>query len=428
MTKSVSLLAVLCTALFPLNSAPTRAETRSPVLAKGAPTADPVKAAGPAITADVLLVTTTLLPENPGLTTAVDRYRTVLLETEALAAEYIKVDSEECLARFGVKVTNPYSWIEIQDVIEHISDLTGAHYFLLLGDQTVVPRPVADTATEAAAIPRSPQMTIISDAWYVDFDGDRIVDEGYAVSRLSSLGASCEAVTAALENASGLHLAGGYTLDHEVRFTSVDYTTPPWGVCGPCGDKSRFFDLVSSSDYLMFAGHGDPYGFYNNSYQPIFKVQYIDSLDLRAHHPVIIGYFSCNTGLLYPGVPTLGYEFSRTGPAAFVARTSTLGVPVHVAENFPPAIMEGERIGDALFRTMRETVLSTVAHSKGPPVTSCSTATRRFAAGYRRLGTSPVLIRRRATSSHSGGARVRPSTSCTTMSTGVWDVSSNRVM
>jgi hypothetical protein len=312
---------------------------------------------GSADIADVLLITSTYLQKTPQFLAAVGEYKAVLLGTEGLAAEYVEVDSDDCIARYGIKATNPFSWLEVQEVIAHISGLTGARYILLLGDQMVVPRPVADTSTPGAEVSRSPQITIVSDAWYVDFDGDRIVDEGYSVARMPDLGTACAVVTAALETASELHLAGGYTLDYEVRFSADGYTTPPWGVCGPCGDKSRFFDLVSSSDYLMFAGHGDPYGFYNNSHQPIFKTQYTDSLDLRTHRPVIIGYFSCNTGLLYPGTPTLGYEFTRAGASAFVARTSTTGVPVHVVDNFPPAIMAGERIGDALFRTMRETVL-----------------------------------------------------------------------
>ncbi len=372
-------LAALCTWVLLLHVATYGDAAQPPALVNDASPAG--AGSGFADVADVLLVTSTLLQKTPAFTNAVDAYKTILLETEGLVAEYVEVDSDACLTRFGIKAENPYSWIEVQDVIGHISGLTGARYFLLLGDPTVVPRPVADTGTEADGFSPSPLVTIVTDAWYVDFNADRIVDAGYAVSRMPGLGTRCDAITDALETASELHLAGGFTLDHEVRFTSTDYTTPPWGVCGPCGDKSRFFALVSSSDYLMFAGHGDPYGFYNNSYQPIFKVQYIDSLDLRTHHPVIIGYFSCNTGLLYPGTPTLGYEFSRTGAGAFVARTSTLGVPVYVADNFPPAIMEGERIGDALFRTMRQTVLIYGGSFKG-------------AAGHLVLYGDPTLRRR----------------------------------
>ena len=128
--------------------------------------------------ADVLLITSTYLQKTPEFLAAVDEYKAVLLETEGLIAEYVEVDSDDCLARFGIKATNPFSWLEVQSVIGQISGLTGAHYIVLLGDQTVVPRPVADTANPGAAAYQSPQITIVTDAWYVDFDGDRIVDAG----------------------------------------------------------------------------------------------------------------------------------------------------------------------------------------------------------------------------------------------------------
>ena len=163
-------------------------------------------------------------------------------------------------------------------------------------------------------------------------------------------------MVAALQTATTLHEAGGCTLDAEVRFTLNDYTTPPYGVCDACTEQAEFFELVSTSDYIFFAGHGGPSGFYNNSHEPIFTIDHMDSVDLQTYHPVVIGYYSCNTGMLLDDSPSLAYGFLRAGAAAFIARTTTQGVPNYVADEFPEDLAAGDRIGDALFQAMRETV------------------------------------------------------------------------
>jgi hypothetical protein len=108
---------------------------------------------------------------------------------------------------------------------------------------------------------------------------------------------------------------------------------------------------------VIFTSHGTRTSFFNSNYEAIFTIQYMGSVNLQTFHPVVIGYFSCNTGQLDLDSPTLSYEFSKNGANAFVARTTTHGVPAHVANEFHAGIMSGERIGHALFRTMRETVL-----------------------------------------------------------------------
>jgi hypothetical protein len=283
----------------------------------------------------------------------------VLFDTEGLVAEYVEIDSDECLSRYGVKVTNPGNWEEIRSVISQISTLTGARDFVILGGKRVFPRPFTDVSAvmSEGRDQNSSVELIISDAWYVDFNNDRIVDNGYVVSRFPDLGYECNAVERGLQTAIELHTAGGFTLDRTVRFSINDYTTPPYGVCSACSLRSEFFELVSNSDYVIFTGHGTRTSFFNNNYEAIFTVHYMGSVNLQTFHPVVIGYFSCNTGQLDLDSPTFSSEFSKNGASAFVARTTTHGVPAHVANEFHAGIMSGERIGAALFRTMRETVL-----------------------------------------------------------------------
>jgi hypothetical protein len=306
----------------------------------------------PSRSADVLLITTSLLQQTSGFELAIAQYALVLADTEDLAAAYVEVDSLECLGTYGVQAPDAASWEEIRRALEAIIGMTRATYVVILGGQPAVPRPRVD----ACCLDETP-IPVPSDAWYVDFDGDQIVDEGLSVGRLPDLLYGSETVVAALQTATGLHEAGGYTLEAQVRFTLNDYTTPPYGVCDSCTMQEEFFELMSTSDYIFFAGHGGPSGFYNNSYEPIFTISYMDSVDLRTHHPVIIGYYSCNTGVLLDESPSLAYEFLRAGSAAFVARTTTEGVPTDVADDFPEDLAAGERIGDALFTAMRETVV-----------------------------------------------------------------------
>ncbi len=191
----------------------------------------------------------------------------------------------------------------------------------------------------------------------MDFDSDAIVDNGFVVARLPDLGMGCDGVTQGLLTAIELHTAGGFSLDREVKFTSDGYTTPPYGVCATCWERDEFLTLMSSSDYIVFAGHGTPLAFFNNSNDAKFTVGYMDSVDLWTSHPVVIGYYSCNTGNMQLDSPTLSSGFPAAGAAAFLARTTTDGVPTHVANEVHAGIFAGDRIGDVLFRSMRETVL-----------------------------------------------------------------------
>lgn len=303
--------------------------------------------------ADLLMITTSLLSRESDFEDGVARYRRVLLETEHLIASYIELDSENCLLRFGVKVSDPSNWEEVRDVLQEIIRLTEASYLMILGGPLVVPRPVVDACCDA----EGHNLAVPSDAWYLDFDHDQIVDEGFSISRLPDLSYRSSSVLLALETAMDLHRLGGYTLDHRVSFSIHDYDTPPYGVCDACTRRDAFFDLLSTSDYIVFAGHGCPTAIYSNDLQLMFSIDYMGSVNLQTHHPVIIGYFPCSAGVLLPDSATLAYEFVKAGAAAYLARTTTLGVPGYVGDDLPGDIEGGTRIGPALFRLMRRTAL-----------------------------------------------------------------------
>lgn len=332
---------------------PTRQPIPTPTLAPSIP-----PQSGPC---DILMITTGLLRTSAELKAALGEYRDAVEATEGLVARYVELDSAECLRDYGVQVTNPADWQEIRETLRVILRTTGASYVMILGGTAVVPRPQVDACCEGES-----SVTVPSDAWYIDLDGDGIVDEGVSISRLPDLSHDSSAVVAGLQTATALHNAGGFTLDAEVRFTMNDCTTPPYGVCETCAQQAEFFDLVSANDLIVFAGHGSPIGIHSNDGAPKFTINFMDSVDLQAHHPVILTYYCCNTGVLWADEPTLSYEFIRGGAAAFVARTTTLGVPTHVADTFPEEIKGGARIGDALFTAMREAVLEYGGTFKAP--------------------------------------------------------------
>lgn len=300
---------------------------------------------------DVLLITTSRLEKVPGFEAAVAEYIRVLEDTEGLLASYIELDTLACQETYGVKADDPSDWHQISEVLSVIIDATDASYVVILGGEDVVPRP-------ALSVPSGDGPVLVAnDSWYADQDGDQIVDDGLSIARFPDVLNGSDRVLVALQTATELHTAGGFALDAPVNFFDADYPTPPYGVCSECTMRDEFFALMSGSNYIKFAGHGSPVGFYSNAGHTKFSIDYMDSVDLVTNHPVILGYYSCNTGVTYPDQPTLSSEFSAAGVAAFVARTTTEGVPTFVAEVFPERLEAGERIGDALYRAMREVVL-----------------------------------------------------------------------
>ncbi len=303
--------------------------------------------------ADVLMITTSLLEKEPDFDDWVSRYVRVLFDAEGLTAAYVELDSETCLSQYGIKVGDPRNWEEIRNVLREIRRISEASYILILGGPLVIPRPVVNACCDDDG--RS--LDVPGDAWYVDFDHDQIVDEGLCLSRMPDVSYGSSSVVLALRTAVALHNRGGYALDHSVVFSMHDLATPPFGVCDACTEREAFFALMSGSDYIRFAGHGSPTAIYSNDMQLLFSIDYMDRINLNDHHPVIIAYHPCSAGVLYPDSTTLSVEFIKAGAAAYVARTTTNGVPGHVGEDFPGAIEGGRRIGPALYALMRLTVL-----------------------------------------------------------------------
>ncbi len=325
----------------------------------------------------VLLASTSRLSSTPELEDAVSRFTDVLSHRDGFDVRYVVLDSEECQDIYGLRLDDPGNWQDTRQVLQTIAEQTGPCYIILLG------------GPDAIAMPATVNMGgsywyLPSDGWYIDFDEDGLVDGGYSISRMPDVSLQCSAVAAALNSAADLHEAGGYGIVPEMRLSTqcwypepvglgdacLDddptcgscYATPPYGVCDECDRKEDLFRLISQSDYIFFMGHGSPESFSTNDRTPIFNVENISDVDLQSHHPIILGYFSCNTGLIYSDRPTFATELLRAGAGAFVARTTEEGTPSIFADSFED-YLKGEdgsgsyRIGDALSELMRVTVL-----------------------------------------------------------------------
>jgi hypothetical protein len=325
----------------------------------------------------VLLVTTSLLSRTDELDEAVSRYAEVVSRKDGLSASFTVLDSEDCQSRYAVQLNDPGDWEEVREVLHTIVQQTGPCYILLLGGPAVLPVP-------AVVSVQGSFWYLPSDGWYIDFNGDGIVDEGFAISRLADISADSSAVDAGLQTASVIHEAGGFGMIPEMRLSTqcwypppiglgdacADdaptcgrcYATPPYGVCEGCERRAEMFDLLSGSDYIFFMGHGSPESFSTNEHVAIFNLENVADVDLQANHPLINGYVSCNTGQLYDNHPSFATEFLRAGAAAFIARTTEEGTPSYFTERFE-AYLKGEsasgryRAADALSELMRESVL-----------------------------------------------------------------------
>ena len=325
----------------------------------------------------VLLVTTSLLSTNAELDEAVSRYTEVVSRKDGLLARYIVLDSEECRTAYGVRLVDSPNWEEIRDVLQAITEETGPCYIILLGGTAVLPMPdVVNMGGSPWYLP--------ADGWYIDFDGNGVVDEGFAISRMPDIAADSSAVAVAMESASDIHEAGGFGMIPEMLLSTRCwaappaglgeacrddaptcgrcYATPPYGVCDDCERRAEMFNLMSASDYIFIMGHGSPVSFSTNELLPIFKLENMADVDLQSNHPLISGWVSCNTGQLYENRPSLATEFLRAGAGAFLARTTDQGTPVYFADKFEP-YLKGDnpsgryRLGDALSELMRENVL-----------------------------------------------------------------------
>lgn len=313
---------------------------------------------------DVVLVTTWRLERDAAFYSAVADYITVMEATEGLEVGYYELDFLEYENEYGFMIRR---WDTFRDELETLLDDTGASYIILLGGPLVVPRPdpqmprIVDGCVEEAG----GWAPLQSDAFYLDFDGDDIVEPGLSIGRLADVGYASSGVVEGLRTAVALHEQGGFDLANPTRFMhhTVEgaHPTPPFGddpTC-PWWGREEFKRLMSTSGYIRIEGHGTPASFASNDYISKLRLSEgtLDDVDLAAHHPLVSSLGACDTAQLDDNEPSFGTEFTARGAGAFIGRTRDLGSHPHVVNNLLPDIEGGARIGDALFQRIREATM-----------------------------------------------------------------------
>jgi len=313
---------------------------------------------------DVVLVTTWRLERDAAFYRAVDDYISVVEATEGLEAGYYELDFLEYENEWGYTIRR---WDTFRDELEALIDTTGASYIILLGGPLVVPRPdpdmprIGEDCWDEAGGPAPLQ----SDAFYIDFDGDDIVEPGLSIGRLADVGYASSGVVEGLLTAIALHEEGGFDLSNMTRFMhrtiESAHTTPPFGDDTDCPwwGQQELVRLMSTSGYIRIEGHGSPTSFASNDRVSKLRLSEgtLDAIDLATYHPLIMSLGACDTAQLYDDEPSFGTEFTARGAGAFVGRTRELGSHSHVVSNLPLDIEGGTRIGDALFQRIREACL-----------------------------------------------------------------------
>ncbi|MDY6954157.1 MAG: hypothetical protein SWE60_21840, partial [Thermodesulfobacteriota bacterium] len=212
---------------------------------------------------DVVLVTTWRLERDAAFFSAVDDYISVVEATEGLEAGYYELDFLEYENEWGYTIRR---WDTFRDELETLLDDTGASYIIVLGGPLVVPRPapdmprIRDDCWDEAGGPAPLQ----SDAFYIDFDGDDIVEPGLSIGRLADVGYASSGVVEGLRTAISLHERGGFDLSNMTRFMhhTIEgaHTTPPFGDDTECPwwGRQELVRLMSTSGYIRIEGHGSP--------------------------------------------------------------------------------------------------------------------------------------------------------------------------
>jgi|GEM_PF-5323348 len=315
---------------------------------------------------DLLLVTSPLIRKVPEFDAAVEEYITALSMYGGMTAQYAEIEVES-YTNFGERLADQNDWESVRIQLERLVMSTGARYILILGGPLVVPRPFMEMdCIDLSGMVRS-------DALYVDFNRDGIVDGDVAISRIPDVAVNSSIVVTGLRTASALHQQGGFTMDNPVDFSSSEetpsgrepYHTPPYGDCDEC-DFALFTEVIESSDYITFWGHGFP------NYLQDFEGTYIidilsprgntfEYLDMSRRHPVVLAWGPCKTGSLCQDGSfhrrTIATEMIRVGAGLYIGRTESYGTNRFFRDNFITDIESGSRCGEALFRGMHEALL-----------------------------------------------------------------------
>lgn len=320
--------------------------------------------------ADLVLITTSLLPQTGALLEAIEAYKQAAFDNEGLVVHLVILDSDACEYVYGLKLAYPgvyWNWKDTRTVIQAIQAVTGASYFVILGGREVVSRPRynPNSLPEGEEPPFS--NIFRSDGMYIDFDDDFITEEGLVISRMPSLEGESDSVIKALQTATELHIAGGHTLETQVIFGGDAYPAPPFGMCPDCEEKDEFISLLNSSDEIFFWGHGKHCQVYNwDLTASIISVCFGDStdfIDFDDDHPIAYAWGPCHAGALnHPmnlgsDAPSLALTFMTKGAGAYIAKASSSGYTADMIEDFHTGFNQGDRIGDALFTAMRTSAL-----------------------------------------------------------------------
>ena len=316
---------------------------------------------------DVILLASTRLARTAEFDATLGLYQQALADSEGLSSRYVEVDSAACQNTYGDRVADLDNWRDVQRVLARIRARSGARYFLILGGRLVVPRPTLPLQTEDGTTE-----DVESDGWYLDFDGDRIVDGDAAIGRFADQGVafgnpdvfpSIDGLLAALRTAIVVHLRGGFTLDNPIAFVQGEYETPPFGVGPECAQPAAFMKLLATADGIEFTGHGEINYFKNNDRVLMLDPEHLDAQTLQRNHPFICAWGPCNSARLletWEGFPEdypfpIGFprDFQLSGAAAFIGRTTTHGFYGTTTNVFYDELAAGARIGDALFTAMR---------------------------------------------------------------------------
>jgi len=318
-------------------------------------------------TIDVLLVTTEALETTSELIDKLSEYIETMESTEGLTTAYLEIDSTSAQDEIGIYLADYTDWLEVKDALEDVVEAKNVEYLILLGGEQVVPMPVLDDVPNGTYDPENPTVdSVDGDNWYLDYNDDYLPDDGLVISRIADYGTGTTVILDYLDTAIKLHELGGITFDSPVLLQGESYCVgdqncyeyPPYCVDSDpaCGCVEEFmYELLSSADLIRFSGHGSRFGFVFEGCTA-FSVNHIEEVELDTHNPLVIGYHSCDTGLIHQNQQTNATEFLNSGASIFAGRTETLGIYQYFVDNFPErGLAEGQSVGRAFFDSLRET-------------------------------------------------------------------------
>lgn len=306
-------------------------------------TSDPVRA-------DVLLLSTSKLATDAAFDTVVSDYTALMEAREGLKVLHVVTDSERCYELFGVSASHEDGWQAIKALIRTLLDATGARYIILLGGEKSFPRPVVTLEVTGETYP---SVDVSSDAWYIDFDNNKIVDADLYISRIPDLNYSTGIIKQYLRHAMVVHGWGGIHLANRTDFDSS--TSPPYGTCDTC-DAAVFYTMMGTFESIFFWGHGAYVALRNYEHVKILNYNEIRNIDFSGNHPMVFALNPCRAGMLSPDShewPSLSTEFIENGASGYFANTAAYGFTALMSDFLYENMTHEYTIGKIVFDAMR---------------------------------------------------------------------------